>query len=408
MKPSTGNSTARIRASLRGGGRTLIAGLLLFGSVASAQSLEDERRALAAAKAQSAAADARATKLEAKAAAEQDRVEKAMAESAAIASRIQSAEADIAAGEARIRLIERLRTGQRARLAAKQEPAVRLLAALQTMARRPPALALVQPGSTSDLVHTRAVLSTMLPVLRTRTAGLRSDIEAGRRLRADADRAQAALAQSQTRLKGEQAELARLAAEHRRVAQRFASSAMIEQDRAIAMGEKARDIVDLMGQLSVDAGQREDLESLPGPILRPALPGAPRAAPVDTRTAGNNRLPYRIPVLGRVVSGLGEVSAAGVRARGLTIATRPSAQVVAPNDGRIAFAGPYRGFGKIVIIDHGGGWTTLITNLAALDVAVGDGVVQGSPIGRAPAADPRVTVELRRGSRPIDIAHLVG
>ena len=112
---------------------------MLLGSVASAQSLDDERRALSVAKAQSAAADVRANGLEAKAAAARDRGERALAESAALASRIQSTEADIAAGEARIRLIEKLRDDQRARLAARQEPAVRLLAALQTIARRPPA-----------------------------------------------------------------------------------------------------------------------------------------------------------------------------------------------------------------------------------------------------------------------------
>ena len=108
------------------------------------------------------------------------------------------------------------------------------------------------------------------------------------------------------------------------------------------------------------------------------------------------------------MSGLGEVSGNGVRARGLTIATRPSAQVIAPNDGRIVFAGPYRGFGRIAIIDHGQGWTTLLAGMAALDVVVGDAVVQGSPIGRATVADPKITVELRRGAQPIDIAHLVG
>ena len=382
--------------------------MALLGSVARAQSLDDERRALSNAKAQSAAANVRANGLEAKAAVAQNQSEKALAQSAAIASRIQSAEADIAASEARIRLIEKLRASQRARLAAKQEPAVRLLAALQMMARRPPALALVQPGSTLDLVHTRAVLASILPVLQTRTAALRDDIEAGRRLREDADRAAAALAASRERLGSQRAALVRQASEHRRIAQRFTSSAMIEQDRAIAMGEKARDIVDLIGQLGEAAEQRQQLETLPGPILRPQLPGAPRALPVETAKALNNRLAYRLPVAGRIVSGLGEVSGSGVRARGLTIATRPSAQVIAPNDGRIVFAGPYRSFGRIVIIDHGAGWTTLITSLATLDVAVGDTVLQGSPIGRAGTEEPKITVELRRGNRPIDITHLVG
>ena len=389
-------------------GRAALAGLLLLGSMANGQSLDDERRALSAAKAQSAAADARANRLEAKAAAARDRSDRALAESAALASRIQSTEADIAAGEARIRLIERLRADQRARLAARQEPAVRLLAALQTMARRPPALALVQPGSTRDLVHTRAILAAVLPLLEQRTAGLRREIAAGRQLRAEADRAVAALAASRERIRAQRARLIQLAATHRREAQRFATSAMIEQDRAIAMGEKARDIGDLMGQLGADAQQRQQLESLPGPILRPALPGAPRAVPVEAPAASGDRLAYRLPVAGRVVAGLGEVSGTGVRARGLTIATRPAAQVIAPNDGRIVFAGPYRGYGSIVIIDHGAGWTTLITGLAALDVAVGDAVVQGSPLGRAGAADAKITVELRRGNRPIDIAHLVG
>jgi len=97
-----------------------------------------------------------------------------------------------------------------------------------------------------------------------------------------------------------------------------------------------------------------------------------------------------------------------VRAKGLTLETRPGAQVVAPTRGRIAYAAEYRGFGKIVIIDHGQGWTSLITNLAALDVKVGDPVAQGSPLGRADTGRrPTVTVELRRNGRPVDITPLV-
>jgi murein hydrolase activator len=387
--------------------RLFFVGALLLGSVASAQTIADEQRALSLAKAQSKASAARADALQQKAQAEQNAVEKALAQSAAVASRIQSAEADIDAAEARIRLIEQLRGGQRARLAAKQEPAVRLIAALQMMARRPPALAFVQPGSTRDLVYTQAMLSGLLPVIEQRTAGLRTEVEAGRRLRADADRALAALHASQRRLQGQRVELVRLAAERRSVSQRFASGAMVEQDRAIALGERARDISELMDQLGNDAERREALASLPGPLLRPAVPGSVRNIPVEVAAQSSDRLPYRLPVTGRIVSGLGEISRAGVRARGITIATRPGAQIVSPTAGRIVFAGAYRGFGRIVIIDHGRGWTTLLTNLSALDIAVGDSVVQGSPIGRAPATEPTITVELRRDNQPVDIARLI-
>ena len=386
---------------------SLGAGALLLASVAGAQSIDEERRALATAKAQSEAASERARMLEQAAAAERTAAERARSEAAAVAARIQSAEANVTAAEARIRLIERLRAEQRARLAAKQEPAVRLLAALQTLARRPPGLALIQPGSTRDLVHVRAVLSSMMPVVNVRTKGLRADIETGRKLRADADRALVAVEAGQKRLADERARLVKLAASRRLDAQRLTRGAINEQDRAIALGEKARDIVELMANVSAAAEVRTALETLPGPILRPIRPGDTRAQPNDNDRAQSTRFSYRLPVAGTVVTGLGEVSETGVRARGLTIAARDGALVVAPARGRIAFAGPFRGFGQIVIIDHGGGWTSLITSLAALNARVGDNVLQGSPIGRAGDDRPTITIELRRGNQPVDITPLL-
>jgi murein hydrolase activator len=387
--------------------RHIVAGALLLGGVASAQSIDEERRALDRAKAQSQAANARAEGLERRAAVERSAAEQARAASAAVAARIQSAEADITAAETRIRLIEQLRAEQRARLAAKQEPAVRLLAALQTMARRPPGLALVQPGSTRDLVHVRAVLSSMMPIVYARTQGLRAEIDAGRKLRADADLALQAVKAGTVRLAEQRERLVKLAATRRLASQRLTQGAISEQDRAIALGEKARDIVELMADVSAAAEVRTALAALPGPRLRPNRPGDARAddaAPSPTQSA---RFSYRLPVAGTVVTGLGEVSDTGVRARGLTIAARDGALVIAPASGRVAFAGPFRGFGKIVIIDHGEGWTTLITSLAALDTRVGDALLQGEPVGRAGAERPTITVELRRGNSPVDITPLL-
>jgi septal ring factor EnvC (AmiA/AmiB activator) len=90
-----------------------------------------------------------------------------------------------------------------------------------------------------------------------------------------------------------------------------------------------------------------------------------------------------LPVVGRIVAGLGEVSDTGVRSRGVTIATRPGAQVVVPANGRIVYAGDYRGYGKIAIIDHGAGWTSLVTGMIGISRIVGDSVEAGSPLGRA-------------------------
>jgi septal ring factor EnvC (AmiA/AmiB activator) len=75
---------------------------------------------------------------------------------------------------------------------------------------------------------------------------------------------------------------------------------------------------------------------------------------------------------------------------------------VAPGAGRIVFAGPYAGYGQIAIIDHGGGWTSLITGLAQLGVRVGDQVLAGSPLGTAGMGRPVVSMELRRDGQPVN------
>ena len=163
--------------------------------------------------------------------------------------------------------------------------------------------------------------------------------------------------------------------------------------------------VEVVVELDRQAAVRAELIELPGPRMRPTSPGEARPPRRETARGDDGRPPYRLPVMGEVVTGLGEVSDAGIRSRGLTIATRP--EVGATTSGRVTYAGDFRDYGQIVILDHGGGWTTLITDLADLDVSLGEEVRQGAPIGRAGEERPTVTIELRRRGQPVDISSLV-
>lgn len=319
---------------------------------------------------------------------------RANAAAAALASRIEAAEADITAAQARIALIERLSAAQRARLAASQGSLIRLTAALQTMARRPAALALIQPGSLNEVVHVRALLASSLPAIRARTAGVRAEMDRGERLRRQAREAVVQLGSSRRDLQGRRVALARFEREQRRRSASLMQSALHESDRALAFGEEARDLAALAGTRAFQARLERRLAELPGPALRPgAAPARPRP-------------PYYVlPVEGRLLTGTGEISDAGVHARGLTFATAPGARAVAPRSGRIAYAAPLRGYGEVVIIDHGGGWTTTLTNLAGLAVRRGDRVRARQPLGRAGAGE--VTVELRKDGRPFPITLLL-
>lgn len=371
-------------------------------------SLQQEQAALRAARLQSERARERSERLEQQATAARDEAEQARRRATAMAARIQQAEADIQAAQARIAIIARLQQAQTARLAAKQEPVVRLTAALQMIARRPLALALVQPGSVSDAIHMRAVLAQVLPVIEQRTAGMRAELERSRALRNTAEQAAASLAQGQADLRNRQAALRTLETRKRLAEKDLRANAGLESERALALGERARDIVDLMDRLEQAGDLREELAQLPGPLLRPARPDL-ATAPAPTRERSTAGPPaYRLPVMGQLVTGMGELSESGVRSRGLTIVTQSGALAVAPTGGRVVFAGPYRGYGQILIIDHGGGWTTLITGLLRLSATVGETVRQGDPLGNAGPGRPNITIELRRNGRPVDIVPLVG
>ncbi|HYI40060.1 MAG TPA: peptidoglycan DD-metalloendopeptidase family protein [Allosphingosinicella sp.] len=319
---------------------------------------------------------------------------RANAAAAALAARIEAAEADITAATARIALIERLSAAQRARLASSQGSLIRLTAALQTMARRPPALALIQPGSLDEVVHVRALLASSLPAIRARTAGVRAEMARGESLRRQAREAVVQLGSGRRDLQQRRVALARFEQAQRRRSASLMQSALRESDRALAFGEEARDLAALAGTKAYQARLERQLAGLPGPALRPGAAPSPPRPPY-----------YVLPVQGRLLSGTGEISDAGVHARGLTFAAAPGAPAVAPRSGRIAYAARYRGYGEVVIIDHGGGWTTTMTNLSDLAVKRGDRVRARQPLGRTGPGE--VSVELRKDGRPFPIALLL-
>lgn len=370
----------------------------------------NERQQLLTAKQQSAEAMERSAALEAQATAARSEADRLKKRSAALAARIQSAEADINAGEARVALVSRRVAAQEARLAEQRQPLLELTAALQQLSRQPPVSVLAQPGSLADMVHARAVLDAAMPVIAQRTAGVRRELVQLRATKTQQAIALKALAASKTQLAQRRDALTRLENEGRLRSRELMSSAQLEADRALGLGEKARDIVDLMDTLEIDSATRGELAELAGPLPRPRDPtsAAMTAAPAAPAEAELARGAYRLPVVGRIVAGLGEVNESGVRSRGITIAARPGGQVVAPAPGRVSFAGDYRGYGKIVIIDHGGGWTSLVTGMIALSVGVGDTLDAGTPVGRAGSQDSRITIELRRVGRPVDIVAMLG
>ena len=362
------------------------------------------RRALEEAQRDGDAARQRAEKLEREALQATEAAGKTARETAGVAARIQQAEAEIAADQARIGLIEEQRYALRVRLAEKQRPLVRLTASLQRLSRRPPVLSMLRPGSLREAMYLRAILATMLPEVERRTATLREELKRSRTLQEQARLAVSQLRRSQDAFAKRRLALAALETRQRLVSRAASGVADREAERALALAERTRDLDSLSDSIGEAGALRDELAALPGPVMRPAQPATAQVdAPTPPSASPPSGLPaYVLPATGRLVAGFGESPPGLPHSRGIVLAVRQGAQAVAPAPGRVAFAGPYRGYGSIVIIEHAGGWTSLVTGLARLDVAVGDRVVAGSPIGMTGPRDPQVMVELRRDGRPVN------
>ncbi len=361
------------------------------------------RTEILSARREGAEARKRAEALEKRARAVTEQAEKTAREAAALAARIQENEADIAAQEAKVRLVTARRVGLREDLARRQGPLAKLTGALQRLSRRPLLLALLRPGSVRDAVYLRALLDTMLPVVQSRTASLRREIDQGRRLEAEARTAEADLRKSHADMLVKRRELAALETRQRLASHEVGGNAARESRRALALAERASDLGALVQTMDAQGKLRAELAALPGPLMRPARPedaqvidAAQFVPPPEGLTS------WTMPVMGQLVTGFGEDAPGQMRSKGITLETRANAQVVAPAAGRVAFAGPYRGHGRIVILEHDGGWMTLVTGLARLDVEVGAQLVAGAPLGITGPGAPHVMVELRHDGEAVN------
>ncbi|MEO5612439.1 MAG: peptidoglycan DD-metalloendopeptidase family protein, partial [Sphingomicrobium sp.] len=295
------------------------------------------------------------------------------AQQAAAAEAIAAAEARISAADADRRIIAAKLAVRRQHLADQQRPVASLLAGLAMMARRPPLLALTSDSSMEEFVRVRLLLDASLPVIRARTAALSAELAEGQRLEQAALASRQASARSRDALAARRREFAQLEARALQSAALSGGAAVGVGDVALARGE---DIEKLSGEMQRRRSASQITAEIAGLGPAPERPVAPEG-PVPRPP-----LDYRLPVIARVIDGLGEVNASGVKSRGLTLATGRGAQVAVPAAGIIRFTGPFRDYDGIAIIDHGGGWMSLIVNVAS-SLAPGTRVAAGDPLGRA-------------------------
>lgn len=353
------------------------------------------------------------------------------------ASSAQRYEQDLIRLEQRLRELQKQQAALQGAIDRRGDQMVTVIAALQRLAWRPTEALIAQPSPPSDTVRSAILLRAAVPTIESSARDLKADLDKLSAVRAQAKAQKDRIASVTADLGRSQAELKALAAEKTAMQQQAAQASDEAEQRMQTLAREASDLKDLIARLEAErARQREEARKAAIERAKREREAAARAAAAlqaaktaeETRAAqaeqqriererrvaahapaqaprgfgkAQGRLP--LPAAGSVVQNYGEVTKAGIHAKGITLETRRRAQVITPYDGVVLFAGPFRGYGQLLIIEYGDGYHILLAGMDRIDAAVGQSLLAGEPVGvMNDASSPELYVELRRDGQPIN------
>ncbi len=347
---------------------------------------------------------------------------------------VQDTESKVTDLEQSLDRLEQTAHDKNAALEKEQGRLAAALMALQRLSRQPPQAILFSPEAPIDAARTARLLSLITPALDARARALQSDLSELREVRAQMAARRDSLAAAVTKLAGENRSLSELLARKASLQQQTLSETAATTQRIDKLADQAKNLQDLIERLDkakAQTGEPEEGGAEPAPAA-----GSGAAAPGDTQLAATEKPASRLPGVptrmerpadfrdfpedasgivqparGKITVKFADPQDSGGQSKGMMLATRPRAQVVAPFDGQIVFEGPFRSYGQILIIEHGGGYHTVLAGLGRADAVVGQWLLAGEPVGvmgSPESGHPQLYLELRRDGQPIDPAPWFG
>lgn len=386
-------------------------------------------------------------------------VERLRTDMAEAATRQQRTEETVGEVESTLSVLRHDADEKRAILATRQLELGQLVGALQRLARRPPEMLLLMRRPPIETVRTGILLEAAIPQINSEAERLKAELAALAEVEANIRDQRARLDAASTQLERERDRLAALADDKARLLATTETRAAGTAERLQLLGDSARSLRELLAGLETQRAQERTEQQRLSSLVRPPAPvpvepspaapapGAARSAaqapvpdpgagvPLPTArperpsagTTGRSSGPLLAmlpaappittakgrlirPIGGTLVRRFGQRDPEGLRNRGIVIAGRDGTSVVAPYDGSVIYAGEFEGFGRILIIEHGEGYHTLLAGLGRIGLQVGQRVLAGEPVGSmrsgpsgAGGADsPELYVELRHNGDPID------
>ena len=339
-----------------------------------------------------------------------------------IATQVRTVETRIGETEAGLRPLDSREQQVRATLDSRRTEIVEVLAALQRAGRRTPPALLVRPEDALQSLRTAMLLGSVVPELRARAEKLATDLGELVNLRQRIATKRDELARDRDRLKDDSVRLAALVEERQRKQSAIEKDVEAEGARAINLSRQVEGLQGLITKME------QDLKSAAKAAATASLQGAP-AAPNGKPNLGALKDPARLspaiafasakglfafPVNGRKIREFGGSDGSGGVEKGISLTTKAGAQVTTPCDGWVVYAGPFRSYGQLLILNAGGGYHVLIAGMERISVNIGQFVLTGEPVAimgstsqvasnlATTASQPVLYVEFRKDGTPID------
>ena len=355
------------------------------------------------------------------------------------AKRVQSAEAVATALDAKLDATKKLEAETQAELEIQSANLEASLAALTRIARQPEAAIVTGSGELVDRIRSANMLAEIAPKLRAEARALGVELERLADLRKTLVAEQAESEKAIAALKTERQNLGGLMDQKRNQDKQLASQAKQKAHQIDQLAKDAQSLGELITALEQQAAiirptprpvvkgvharvfptPRPSRQSAPpadvNPTIAPELAETRASKPVKIDTSGlkfttlKGRL--RLPVRGPIVAKFGSKQGSAPSLKGIEVAARQAAQVVTPADGQIVYAGPFRSYGGLLIVNVGEGYHLLMAGLDRITAVVGQRIIAGEPVGRlgpqsrqneASGSGTKLYFEVRRQGHPVD------
>lgn len=321
----------------------------------------------------------------------------------AISAEIQNREAAITASEAELRDLQEDQVVLQASLGEKQEVLSELLAGLQRLEQNPPPALMVEPDDVLAALRGAMLFGAVVPELQAGAAELARELARLDNLKGEITARRQDIADDIARLETARAELSTLIVQKRGFVARGNADLETERLRGAELAGKARTLKQLMASLAAErerATAERAKKAAAAELERKRIADEKRKPPMVFAKA-QGALAY--PAEGDILRRFGDPDGLGSTSQGLVIATRKGAQVTSPADGEVEFAGSFRSYGQVVILNPGGGYRILLAGMDNITAVTGETLRAGEPLGQMGHGPSSVTLlgEGMQNSQPV-------